>query len=143
MNSDFPKTLVNSLVVNPVLTAPGLSQKKDISPGVSGCYEESKLKYVKDVFCVDQLKYMKDVFCVNQLSYVKPVTNSQHAVSKLPVGARLLESLGNSVCRSESVTHSKKGNTLPFWIWPNLTRSPAVMPMLTGTSTCWRHYISL
>ena len=41
MNSHFPKTLVNSLVVNPVLTAPG--QKKDICPGMSGCYQESKL----------------------------------------------------------------------------------------------------
>ena len=77
MNSHLPKTLVNSFVVNPALTAPGLSQKKDISPGVSGCYQESKLKYVKDVFCVDQL------------SFVKPVTNVQHAVSNLPVGARL------------------------------------------------------
>ena len=58
-------THVNSLVVNPVLNAPGLSQKKDTSPGVSGCSQEVKLKYVKDVFCVDQL------------SFVKPVTNSQ------------------------------------------------------------------
>ena len=67
MNSYFQKILVNSFVVNPVLTAPGPSQKKDVSSGMSGCYQGSKLKYVKDVLCVDQL----------------------FAVSILPVGARL------------------------------------------------------
>ena len=39
VNSVLPKTFVNSVVVNPVLAAPGFSQKKDISPGVSGCYQ--------------------------------------------------------------------------------------------------------
>ena len=77
INSHVSKTLVNSLVVNPVLTAPGLSQKKDINPGVSSSYQEVKLKYVKDVFCVDQL------------SFVKPVTNVPTVASNLPVGARL------------------------------------------------------
>ena len=68
MNSLSSKTLVNFFVVNLVITASRLSQKKDISPGVSGCYQESKLKYVKDVFCIDQL------------SFVKPVTSVQYAV---------------------------------------------------------------
>ena len=108
MNSHFPKTLVNSLVVNPV----------DVSTGVSGCYQESKLKYVKDVFCV------------SQLSYVKPVTNAQHAVLNLPVGARLQnfwkawETLGAGL----KVLHIlKQGYTLPFQIRPNLTRSPTII----------------
>ena len=70
-------TCINSFVVNPVLTAPGLSQKNDISPGVSGCYQESKLKYVKNIFCVDQL------------SFVKPVTNVPTVASNLPLAARL------------------------------------------------------
>ena len=62
-NFHVPKTLVNSFVVNPVLTAPGPLQKKDTRPGVAECYQESKVKYVEDGFCVDQL------------SFVKPVTN--------------------------------------------------------------------
>ena len=69
-----PGRTMNILSPNPVLTAPTLSQKKDLSPGVSGCYQNCKLKYVKDVFCVDQL------------SFVKPL-NVQHAASNLPVGA--------------------------------------------------------
>ena len=71
------KVLQTGLLVNPVLTPPGLLQKKDISPGMSGCYQKVKLKYVKHVSCVDQL------------SFVKPLTNVQHAISNLPVGARL------------------------------------------------------
>ena len=58
VNCMLPKTFVNSVVVNPVLTAPRLSQQKDISPSLSGCYQSCKLNYVKDVFCVDQ-----NVFC--------------------------------------------------------------------------------
>ena len=77
MNNLSQRTVVNSVVVNPVPTAPRLSQKKAASPGVSGCYKNCKLKYVKDVFCVDQL------------SFVKPVTNVQHAASNLPVPSRL------------------------------------------------------
>ena len=37
MKSHVPKTLVKSFVVNPYLTAPGPSRKKDVSPSVSGC----------------------------------------------------------------------------------------------------------
>ena len=36
-----------------VLTAPGLSKKKDVSAGMSGCYQKCRIKYVKDVFCVN------------------------------------------------------------------------------------------
>ena len=42
INSYLTVSLENSFVVNPVLTAPRLSQRKDISPGMSGCYQESK-----------------------------------------------------------------------------------------------------
>ena len=118
VNSLLPKIFVNSVVVNPVLTAPGLSQKKDVSPGVSGCYQKCKLKYVKDVFCV------------NQLSFVKPVTNLQLAASNLPVGARLQNywqtwlDLGASL---KVVQILREGYTLPFRIQPNLTRSPTII----------------
>ena len=118
MNTLSSKTLVNSVVINPVLTAPGLSQKKDISPDVLGCYQKLKLKYVKDVFCVDQL------------SLVKPITNVQHGASNLLVGARLQNfwqtwlDLGAG---PEVVQILREGYTLPFWIWPNLTRSPTTI----------------
>ena len=117
LNSLFQKTLVNSVVVNPVLTAPRLSQKKDISPSMSGCYQKYKLKYVKDVFCVDQF------------SFVKPVTNVQIAASNLPVGARLQNywqtwlDLGAG---PKVVQTLREGYTLPFQIRPKLTRSPTI-----------------
>ena len=114
----FPsKTLANSVVVYPVLAAPRLSQKKDRSRGVSGCYQKCKLKYVKDVFCV-------------QLSFVKPVTNVQHAASNLHVGARLQNfwqtwlDLGVS---PKVVQIRREGYTLPFWIRPNWTSSPTII----------------
>ena len=44
-------------VVNHVPIAKGLSQKKDASPFVVSCKE--KLKYVKDVSCVNQLSFVK------------------------------------------------------------------------------------
>ena len=92
VNSLLPKTLVNSVVVNPVLTAPGLSQRK-ICPGMSGCYQKCKLKYLEDVFCVDQL------------SFVKPETNVQLAVCKSACRgqtSKLLANLTGSGCRSKS-----------------------------------------
>ena len=67
---------------------------------------------------------MKDVFCVDQLSFVKPVA------SNLPVGARLQncwktwEHLGAG---PKVVQILKEGYTLPFWIRPNLIRSPTVI----------------
>ena len=75
---NFVKLNVNCHVAKPVHTASGLSQKKELSPGVAGCYlKENKLKYVKSASCVTQL------FCV------KPVTNVENVASSLPVGARL------------------------------------------------------
>ena len=85
---------------------------------MSGCYQESKLKYVKGVFCV------------NQLSFLKPVTNVQHAVSDLAVGARLQNiwqtwlDLGPGL---KVVQILRVAYTLPFWTRPNLTRSPTII----------------
>ena len=61
-------------VVHFAHTAPGHSQKNEISPGAAGC------SYKKDI-----LKPVKSVSCVTPLSYVNPVLN----VTNLPVGARL------------------------------------------------------
>ena len=114
MNYQLPKTLVNSFIVNPVVTAPGPSQKKDVSPCVSG-YQEAKLKYVKDVFCVNQFFFL---------------TNVPTVESNLPVGARLQNfwqiwlDLGAG---PKVVQILKEGYTLPFRTWPNLTRSPTII----------------
>ena len=42
---------VNSCVVNPVIFAKGYPQKKGVNP--SYCYHCQRIKYVKDVSCVD------------------------------------------------------------------------------------------
>ena len=65
-------------VVHSVHTAPGHSQKNEISPGAAGCY------YKKSI-----LKPVKSVSCVTPLSYVNPVLNAPNVVTNLPVGARL------------------------------------------------------
>ena len=65
-------------VVHSVHTAPGHSQKNEISPGAAVCYiKKSKLKSVKSVSCVTPLS------CVN------PAINAPNVVTNLPVGARL------------------------------------------------------
>ena len=72
------KSDVNCHVAKVVYTAPGLSQKKDVSPGIARC----QLKKCK-------LKYVKSASCVTQLSCVKPVANVKNVASNVPVGARL------------------------------------------------------
>ena len=73
-------TFVKLNVVNHVHTAPGPSQKKEVSPGVAGCHS----------FQTDYtVKYVKGASCVTQLSYAQPVTNVEIVVKTLPVGARL------------------------------------------------------
>ena len=91
---------VNSHVVKVAHTAPGHSEKKEISPGSAGCnsYKEYKLKYVKGASCV------------TQLSYVKSVTNVKNAASNLPVGANSAE----SGCRSKSSSNPERGLHLPL-----------------------------
>ena len=106
-------------VVHHVTTAPGQSQKKDLSPGPVNCqYKECKLKSVKSVSCV------------TQLSYVNPVTNVPNVAPNLAVGARLQNfwktwlDLGAS---PKVVQILKEGYTLPFLVRPKLVRFPTVI----------------
>ena len=116
---NFVNLNVNCHVAKPVHTAPGLSQKKELSPGLADCYlKEHKLKYVKSASCV------------TQLSCVKPVTNVKNVASNLPVGARLKSfwqmwlDLGAG---PKVVQILKEGYTLPFQTRPNLIRFPTVI----------------
>ena len=106
-------------VVTNVHTAPGHSQKRELSPGSAGCYYKG---------C--KLKSVKSLSCVTQLSYVQPVTNVKNAASNLPVGARLQKYWQMWLDRGAGlkvVQILKEGYTLPFRIRPNLTRSPMVI----------------
>ena len=73
---------------------------------------------------------MKSASCVIPLSYVQPVTSVKNVASNLPVGARLQNfwqtwlDLGAG---PKIVQILREGYTLPFRIWPNLTRSPTVV----------------
>ena len=106
-------------VVTHVHSAPGHSQKKELSPGAAGCYQSKK-----------KLKYVKGASSVIQLSCVQPVTNVKNVASNLPVGARLQKfwqtwlDLGAG---PKVVQILKQGYTLPFRIRPKLTRSPTVI----------------
>ena len=62
MNILPQKTLLNSVVVNPVLTASGMSQKKDVSP--------VRLSEM-------QIKIFERCFLCISIVFVKPVTNVQ------------------------------------------------------------------
>ena len=106
-------------VVHSIHTAPGHSQKNEISPGAAGCY-----------FKKSKLKSVKSVSCVTPLSHVNPVINAPNVVSNLPVGARLQNfwkkwlDLGAG---PRVVQILKEGYTLPFRIRPNLSRIPTVI----------------
>ena len=106
-------------VVHSVHTAPGHSQKNEISPGAAGCY-----------FKKSRLKSVKSVSCVIPLSCVNPVTNAPNVVTNLPVGARLQNfwkkwlDLGAGL---KVVQILKEGYTLHFRIRPNLSRIPTVI----------------
>ena len=118
MNTQL-KLNVNCHVVTGVYTAPGPSQRKDISPGVSDCH----LKNYK-------LKSVKGVSCVTQLSCVNPASNVINAVPNLPVGARLQnfwQTWLNLGAGPKIVQILREGYTLPFRIRPNLARSPTVV----------------
>ena len=103
-------------VASHVHTAPGHSQKKELSPGSAGCHCKNY-----------KIKSVKSVSCVTQLSCVQPVTN---AAPDLPVGARLQNfwqtwlDLGAG---PKVVQILKEGYTLPFQIRPRLTRSPTII----------------
>ena len=110
---------VNCHVVPLVPSAPGHSQKKEISPGQAECHSRNH-----------KLKYVKGISCVTQLSCDKPVTNVRSAVPNLPVGTRLQNfwqtwlDLGAGL---KVVQILREGYALPFRIRPKLTRSPAVI----------------
>ena len=93
-----------------------LPQRKGVSPNACQLYTK--------------IKYVKDVFCVGHLHSVNLVTNAQHAVLDPPVGAKLnqcwekWETLGSS---PKVVNILREGYTLPFRFRPHLTRSPTVI----------------
>ena len=121
-------------VVKVVHSAPGHSQKRELSPGSAACYVQRN----------HRLKYVKSVSCVTQLSSVQPVINVKNAAQNLPVGARLQNfwqtwlDLGAG---PKVIQILREGYTLPFQIQHPTVISCYVNP--TGTSPCWRHYISL
>ena len=106
-------------VASHVHTAPGHSQKRELSPGSAGCHYKS---------C--KSKSVKSVSCVTQLSCVLPVTNVKNAAPNLPVGARLQnfwQTWLDMGAGPKVVQILKEGYTLPFRIRPRLTRSPTVV----------------
>ena len=116
------KTLntVNFHVVTNVPSAPGHSQKRELSPGAADC----------QVTEYHKLKYVKLASCVTQLSCVQPVNNVLNVVQNLPVGARLQkfwETWSKLGAGPKTVQILKEGYTLPFRTRPNLTRSPTVI----------------
>ena len=123
--STFRKTIdtclpVNLTVVTPVPTVPGLSQKKDLSPGPVGCCTQR----------VHSLKHVKGVSCVTQLSCAPPVSSVRNVVSHLPVGARLQNFWQTwlDLGAGPKVVHIlQEGYTLPFQTRPRLSRSPTVL----------------
>ena len=110
---------VKQNVVPSVHTAPGHSQKNEISPGAAGCqYKKSKLKSVKSVSCVIPL------------SYENPVTNDPNVALNLPVGARLQifwKKWLDLGAGPKVVQILKEGYTLPFRTRPSLSRTPTVI----------------
>ena len=106
-------------VVPSVHTAPGHSQKNEISPGAASCTYKN-----------DLLKPVKSISCVIPLSCVNPVLNATNVVTNLPVGARLQEFWKNWLdlgAGPKVVQILKEGYTLPFRIQPNLSRTPTVI----------------
>ena len=110
---------VNYHVVPVVHSAPGHSQKRELSPRSAGCY-----------YRCHKLKYMKSVSCVTRLSCVQPVTSVKNAAQNLPVGARLqnfLQTWLDMGAGPKVFQILKEGYALPFRIRPKLTRSPMVI----------------
>ena len=100
-------------VVYPVHTAPGHSQKNEISPGAAVCHYKR-----------NRLKFVKGVSCVIPLSSVKPAINAPNVVTNPPVGARLQNFWKNWLdlgAGPKVVQILKEGYALPFRIRPYLT----------------------
>ena len=113
-------TFVDLNVVPCVPTAPGHSQKKEISPRAVVCCSQRNYK----------IKSVKLASCVTLLSCVKPVVSARDVVSNPPVGARLQSfwqvwsKLGASY---KVVQILRSGYTLPFQNRPLLSRHPTVI----------------
>ena len=113
------KTNVNLNVANHVHSATGHPQRKGISPGLSAVNLKG---------CT--LKHVKGASSVIQLPCVQSVTNVPLVVKNLPVGARLQNFWQTWLERGAGPKIAqilREGYTLPFWIRPNLTRSPTVI----------------
>ena len=106
---------VDSCVASvPIVT--GLPQRKGVNPNACQLYTK--------------IKYVKNVFCVGHLSSVNLVTNAQHAVIDPPVGVRLQqcwEKWETLVSSPKVVNTLRESYTLPFRFRPHLTRSPTVI----------------
>ena len=106
-------------VVNSAHTAPGHSQKKEISPGAAVCFPD-----------LSSLKSVKGVSCVIPLSHANIVTNAPNVATNLPVGARLQmfwEKWSELGAGPKVVQILREGYTLPFRTRPNLSRTPTVV----------------
>ena len=107
-------------VVKSVPSAPGHSQKRELSPGAADCQISRNYK----------LKYVNSVSCVTQLYSVQPVVNAPNVVQNLPVGVRLQsfwETWLDLGAGPKVVQILREGYPLPFRIRPQLTRSPSVI----------------
>ena len=107
-------------VVKSVPSAPGHSQKRELSPGAADCQISRNYK----------LKYVNSVSCVTQLYSVQPVVNAPNVAQNLPVGARLQsfwKTWLNLGAGPKVVQILREGYPLPFRIRPQLTRSPSVI----------------
>ena len=102
-NSDFLN--VNLPVASLVTSAPGHSQKKEVSPGRADCqYKNQKLKFVKGVSCVTPLCYAQPVTCAPNVFR----SSCRGKTSKL------LENLDVSRGRSKNNTDFEGGLHPPF-----------------------------
>ena len=116
---NFVNLNVNCHVAKPVHTAPGLSQKKESSPGLADHYlKEHKLKYVKSASCVTQLSCVKTC---NKCQKCCLKSTCRGETSKL---WQMWLDLGAG---PKVVQISKEGYTLPFQTRPNLTKNPTVI----------------
>ena len=104
----------NFHVVKSVPSAPGHSQKRELSPGAAACQTSRNYK----------LKYVNSVSCVTQLCPVQPVANAPNVAQNLPVGARLQsfwKTWLNLGAGPKVVQILREGYSLPFRIRPQLT----------------------
>ena len=106
-------------VAHSVTTAPGQSQKKDLSPGPAVCT-------TKDC----KLKSVKSALCVTQLSLANSVSDVPNVAQSLPVGVRLQnfwETWLDLGAGPKTIQNLRDGYTLPFRNRPKLTRFPTVI----------------